>query len=301
MIQAIISDELQKSQYFSIIVDEKKDISKIEQISVVIRYFLNGVIYERFMGYRAAESLCAKSLHVYIKEIIANGDIDVMKCVSQTYDGASVMSERLNGVQALFREEVPQAIYVHCYNHRLNLIISDVYKNVTNVKIGIVENVYIFVSGSSVQYAKFVKIQKDMKYKSIIELKIVCFTRWTAQYITMALNDAEIENFLRGDMSDIEDLNDDEDDLNEEQIITQHIVEITEFIDLNNAEMDNLERGQCLLDGEISLTQDLLNQSDNTEEANVEKENEQLPANWVTGSWENQRYSFNSMMSAPPV
>jgi len=82
MIQAIISDELQKSQYFSIIVDETKDISKIEQISVIIRYFLNGVIYERFMGYRAAESLCAKSLLVYIKEIIANSNIDIMKCVS---------------------------------------------------------------------------------------------------------------------------------------------------------------------------------------------------------------------------
>lgn len=63
------------------------------------------------------------------------------------------------------------------------------------------------------------------------------------------------------------------------------------------------EREQCLLDGEISLTQDLLNQSDNTEEADVEKENEeQLPANWVTGSWENQKYNpFNNMMSAPPV
>ncbi|KAE9525654.1 hypothetical protein AGLY_014181, partial [Aphis glycines] len=119
---------------------------------------------------------------------------------------------------------------------------------------------------------------------------------------TMALNDAEIENLLRGDMSDIEDFNDDEDDLNEEQIITKHIAEMTEFIDLNNAEMDNLEREQCLLDGEISLTQDLLNQSDNTEEADVEKENEeQLPANWVTGSWENQKYPFNNMISAPPV
>lgn len=40
----------------------------------------------------------------------------------------------------------------------------------------------------------------------------------------MALNDAEIENLLRGDMSDIEDFNDD--DLNEEQIITKHIAEI---------------------------------------------------------------------------
>jgi len=41
-------------------------------------------------------------------------------------------------------------------------------------------------------------------------------------------------------MSDIEDFNDDEVDLNEEKIIAQHIAEITEFIDLNNSEMDNL-------------------------------------------------------------
>jgi len=41
---------------------------------------------------------------------------------------------------------------------------------------GIVENLYIFVSGSSV-HATFVKIQKDMKYESIIELKRVCLTR----------------------------------------------------------------------------------------------------------------------------
>lgn len=46
----------------------------------------------------------------------------------------------------------------------------------------------------------------------------------------MALNDVEIENLLRGDMSDIEDFNDDDDDLNEEQIIIQHIAEITEFL-----------------------------------------------------------------------
>lgn len=63
-----------------------------------------------------------------------------------------------------------------------NLIISDVCKNVTNVKMffGTVENLYTFVSGSSV-HAKFTKIQKDMKYKSIIELKRVFLTRWTAQ------------------------------------------------------------------------------------------------------------------------
>jgi hypothetical protein len=37
--------------------DETKDISKTEQISVVIRYYLDGTIYERFIGFRAAKNL----------------------------------------------------------------------------------------------------------------------------------------------------------------------------------------------------------------------------------------------------
>ncbi|KAH7975511.1 hypothetical protein HPB52_002339 [Rhipicephalus sanguineus] len=38
------------------------------------------------------------------------------------------MSGTSRGVQALFRQEVPQAVYVHCMNHRLNLVIVDVCK-----------------------------------------------------------------------------------------------------------------------------------------------------------------------------
>lgn len=38
------------------------------------------------------------------------------------------MSGRLNSVQKLFRDEVPQTIYVHCYNHTLNLVIADICK-----------------------------------------------------------------------------------------------------------------------------------------------------------------------------
>ena len=41
----------------------------------------------------------------------------------QTYDGASVMSGHLNGVQALIRQEYPFAYFVHCAAHRLNLVL----------------------------------------------------------------------------------------------------------------------------------------------------------------------------------
>ena len=44
--------------------------------------------------------------------------------VAQCYDWAAVMSGRKRGLQSLMRAEVcPKAIYVHCYAHRLNLVV----------------------------------------------------------------------------------------------------------------------------------------------------------------------------------
>jgi len=182
MIRNKIIDELQKCQYFSIIVDETKDITKVEQLSVILRYYLDGIIYERFIGFKAAQLLNASSLFQYIKEILSVNNVDILKCVAQTYDGASVMRGKNIGVQALFRQEVPQAIYVHCYNHRLNLVISDVCKNISTVKMffDIVENLYVVVSGSAI-HSTFMDIQTTMKYRPAVEHKRICLTRWTAQ------------------------------------------------------------------------------------------------------------------------
>ena len=48
----------------------------------------------------------------------------------QNYDGASVMSGHLSGVQAQIRKLTTKALYFHCYCHRLNLVIVDCIKSV---------------------------------------------------------------------------------------------------------------------------------------------------------------------------
>ena len=50
-----------------------------------------------------------------------------LKCtvVAQCYDGASVMSRNVTGVQTRFREVHRSAVYVHYHAHRLNLVIVD--------------------------------------------------------------------------------------------------------------------------------------------------------------------------------
>lgn len=193
MILDRISGELKNSLCYALIVDESKDISKTEQLSVVVRYYLDGRIYERFLGYHPAKKLNAASLLEYIKLRLSKCAVDITKCVAQTYDGANVMSGHLNGVQALFKKEVPQAVYIHCYNHRLNLVIVDVCKKIPEGKgfFDLLETLYIFVSGSSI-HSIFKEIQQQLNPKQEpIELKRICYTRWSAQvYACIAMKKA---------------------------------------------------------------------------------------------------------------
>lgn len=52
--------------------------------------------------------------------------------IGQSYDGASLMSGSVGGVQTKFRQSHPsasQAVYVHCMAHKLNLVIIDMCKH----------------------------------------------------------------------------------------------------------------------------------------------------------------------------
>ena len=112
MIRNEVCDEVKEVKLFSILVDETKDLSKQEQMSIVVRY----------VTYVQAARLTADSLTTYILEILERFALDPQWIVSQGYDGASVMSGRCSGVQQRFRLVAPNATYIHCYAHTLNLI-----------------------------------------------------------------------------------------------------------------------------------------------------------------------------------
>ncbi len=100
-----------------------------------------------------------------------------------SYDGASVMSGNKTGLQARIKDIVPWALYVHCYAHKLNLIVVDACKATRHAAdfFALLQEVYNFVSGSCV-HAKWIELQKtEMPDQVPIELKRLCKTRWTAQ------------------------------------------------------------------------------------------------------------------------
>ena len=105
--------------------DETSDISHKSQLSVVLRYVNNcGVPVERFLffkdvsGDRSAEALCN-----IVRETIFNWGCE-NKLIAQTYDGAAVMAGALNGTQKKVKDIFPEAMFVHCCAHVLNLVLS---------------------------------------------------------------------------------------------------------------------------------------------------------------------------------
>lgn len=91
-----------------------------------------------------------------------------------------MVAGRNNGVQEKLRKEVPQALYVHCHTHRLNLVLVDCVRNVKPAAefFDIVQMLYNFFSGSVV-HDMFLKKQKVLDPSGQnVELKKLSDTRW---------------------------------------------------------------------------------------------------------------------------
>ena len=97
-----------------------------------------------------ATSLNAESLSSYIIATLRDNRLDITGLVSQGYDKASVMSGRCSGVQQRIKTVAPQAIYVHCYAHCLNLVLVDATKKVSDSAdfFAIIESLYAFLSSA---------------------------------------------------------------------------------------------------------------------------------------------------------
>ncbi len=120
-----IRDEIQDAPFFGWQVDETTDISCRAQLSVIVRYVDSaGKIQERFIGFfDVSGGRDAQSVFDVLNENVQGYNFKD-KLVAQTYDGAAVMASALNGLQAKVKAIAPSAMFVHCYAHRLNLVLS---------------------------------------------------------------------------------------------------------------------------------------------------------------------------------
>ena len=166
-----ILDTLMKTKYFALLCDETKDCGKDEQLSVCIRYVAEGIPLRLFIR---IEGLDAQSIVIKLKGVLSSMGVDSRThLVAECYDGASVMSGRLNGLQAIIRNEVcPKGIYVHCWAHRLNLVVVASVYNLDKASsfFNCLSSIHSFFS-ASVPHSYFVQAQKELSEDKVMNGK----------------------------------------------------------------------------------------------------------------------------------
>ena len=185
MIRKSVCDGVKEAKMFSLLVDEAKDVSKTEQVSIVVRFVdIKGSIREHFLTFIDTASLTAEGLTKHIFDILEKFQLDPQWIVAQCYDGASVMSGHLSGVQSRVKEVVPHAHYVHCYAHTLNLVLVDSVKILSSATefFLLLQTLYSLVSTTKI-HSIFVSKQKELHPdKQPYQLQKLCNTRWACRY-----------------------------------------------------------------------------------------------------------------------
>ncbi|PNF24207.1 hypothetical protein B7P43_G16041 [Cryptotermes secundus] len=105
-------------------------------MALVLRYVLNGEIFEHFGGFFIPENQTADGISKRILEqldIILQGN--GQKLIAQTFDGANVMKGKRAGVQAKIKAVYSNAHFIHCYAHQLNLIMRNAASITRNARI----------------------------------------------------------------------------------------------------------------------------------------------------------------------
>ncbi|KAJ4431183.1 hypothetical protein ANN_19780 [Periplaneta americana] len=131
-----IKSEIEEAPFVAIVVDETSDCSNQSQLSTVLRYVDSTAnVQERFIGFTNVSSgKTAAALFQHVEGVIAEYNVG-NKLIAQTYDGALVMAGNINGLKTKVQEKYPQALFVHCYSHVLNLVLQQTTLSIPECRI----------------------------------------------------------------------------------------------------------------------------------------------------------------------
>ena len=169
---------------FGVIADETTDISNKEQFSICLRYVLHGEVFESFVGFCETSSTTGDVLYQLLKSKLLELGLDIEHLVGQCCDGASNMSGSGKGVAARVQEVIPNALYVHCHAHLLNLALQDTLENneILQNGLGVIQSIYNFFNSpkrqSILQNMKGDNLEQFLKLKSLS--KTLCACHWEA-------------------------------------------------------------------------------------------------------------------------
>ena len=209
-----IISEIKKAKYFTLMLDFTSDVSREDQIAEILRYVhinenKDVEIKKVFLGFFQVFEKNVASLVETVIEKLNNDGIDLNDCRGQAYDNAAVLSGVRTGVQKRILKINPQAQFINCRNHSLNLACvhaAEFHPTVVTF-FDILDKIVDFFSSSTSRW----EVLKSRVKKTV---KKHCETRWSSHYnavvviqesfdeITSCLEHFEGDKFLSETKSD---------------------------------------------------------------------------------------------------
>ena len=130
-------------------------------------------------------------LDAFTNDVLIRCSLPINQCRGQAYDGASNMSGINNRVQALFKAEAKQALYVHCLAHSLNLCLKDV-TNTCKIIRDVLNFIYEFtqlIKMSPKRLTLFESLRREVTINTgelTPCLRMLCPTHWTVNHSSIA-------------------------------------------------------------------------------------------------------------------
>ena len=141
--------------------DETSDISRAEEVSLCLRYVINGKTLETFVGFLATAPTEGEVLYELAKTAINNLDLRLENIIAERFDGAANMRGIRKGLATHMKECSPLEIYVHCYGPLLNLALQDTMAEIETLRntLGTIQSHHNFLQGSTKRHALFKDIE----------------------------------------------------------------------------------------------------------------------------------------------
>ena len=186
-ITADINQELQKSKYISVLIDESTDITVSKKL-IIYGKTVNDEMEPKtfFLGNVQIEEAHVNStlLFTKVKHYLATRGIPMKQIYGFGSDGASLMTGKKTGVATQVKSDNPHCVSVHCFAHRLALCTQKAAESVHYIdKIfnKTMTDLFYYFKKSSCRVAELTKLQEVLG-SECVRIKEVHQIRWFAFY-----------------------------------------------------------------------------------------------------------------------
>lgn len=190
-VRECILNRVKEAKYFALILDCTPDLSRKEQLSIILRYVHEKSdktveICESFVDFVEITDTTGKGMSETVFKALENYGLDIQNCRGQGYDNGANMKGKHSGLQKRIIDQNKRAFFVPCGCHSLNLVVSDAAKSSvpTVTLFGTIQRLYTLFSSSTKRWSLFLESlsrSEESLSGPPLALKELCITRWEAR------------------------------------------------------------------------------------------------------------------------